>query len=146
MLQDSVAATMLDHEQVQQRLHASMQAWVASVFSAAADGDLLPLVTQQKRIGEVHARIDIPMHVVLRGARALKDRMYALLQAQPQDGAVALVCSVIDLTMEIMGQAYARLPGPPVPGQGGLPAFRAGAERLHRARAPPRQPAVGKTS
>ena len=85
MLQDSVAATMLDHEQVQQRLHASMQAWVASVFSAAADGDLLPLVTQQKRIGEVHARIDIPMHVVLRGARALKDRMYALLQAQPQD-------------------------------------------------------------
>lgn len=107
MLQDSVAATMLDHEQVQQRLHASMQAWVASVFSAAADGDLLPLVTQQKRIGEVHARIDIPMHVVLRGARALKDRMYALLQAQPQDGAVALVCSVIDLTMEIMGQAYA---------------------------------------
>ncbi|MBP7352206.1 MAG: GGDEF domain-containing protein [Comamonas sp.] len=107
MLQDSVAATMLDHAQVQQRLSASMQAWVASVFSAAADGDLLPLVAQQKRIGEVHARIDIPMHVVLRGARTLKDRMYALLQAQPQDGAVALVSSVIDLTMEIMGQAYA---------------------------------------
>ncbi|WP_291586438.1 GGDEF domain-containing protein [Comamonas sp. UBA7528] len=107
MLQDSVAATMLDHAQVQQRLSASMQAWVASVFSAAAEGDLLPLVAQQKRIGEVHARIDIPMHVVLRGARTLKDRMYALLQAQPQDGAVALVSSVIDLTMEIMGQAYA---------------------------------------
>lgn len=107
MLQDSVAATMLDHAQVQQRLSASMQAWVASVFSAAAEGDLLPLVAQQKRIGEVHARIDIPMHVVLRGARTLKDRMYALLQARPQDGAVALVSSVIDLTMEIMGQAYA---------------------------------------
>ena len=107
MLQDSVAATMLDHAQVQQRLHASMQAWVASVFSAGADSDLLPLVAQQKRIGEIHARIDIPMHVVLRGARALKDRMYALLQPHPQDGAAELLASVVDLTMEIMGQAYA---------------------------------------
>ena len=107
MLQDQVAATLLDHAQVQQRLHASMQAWIASVFGATPDADLLPLVAQQKRIGEVHARINIPMHVVLRGARALKERMYALLQPAPQSGAAALISSVMDLTMEIMGQAYA---------------------------------------
>lgn len=108
MLQDSVAAPLLDHAQVQQRLHASMRAWVASVFSATADTDLLPLVAQQKRIGEVHARIHIPMHLVLRGARALKDRMYALLTPQPCDGAAVMISRVMDLTMEIMGQAYAR--------------------------------------
>lgn len=108
MLQDSVAVEMLDHAQVQQRLHASMRAWVASVFSAMPDSDLLPLVQQQKRIGEIHARINIPMHVVLRGARALKNRMLALLPTQPHEGAALLVSNVMDLTMEIMGQAYAK--------------------------------------
>lgn len=106
MLQDSVAAQLLDHAQVQQRLGASMQAWIASVFHATPEMDLQPLVAQQKRIGEVHARIDVPMHVVLRGARALKDRMHALLTT-PQPGAVRLIFRVMDLTMEIMGQAYA---------------------------------------
>lgn len=107
MLQDDVAAALLDHTQVQQRLQASMRAWVASVFSATVQTDLLPLVAQQKRIGEIHARINIPMHVVLRGARAIKNRMYGLLQPHPVDGAVALISNVMDLTMEVMGQAYA---------------------------------------
>ena len=106
MLQDSVAAQLLDHAQVQQRLGASMQAWVVGVFRATPEMDLLPLVAQQKRIGEVHARIDVPMHVVLRGARALKDRMHAL-QPHLVPGAAWLIFRVVDLTMEIMGQAYA---------------------------------------
>lgn len=108
MLQDSVAAPLLDHEQVQRRLSASMQTWIAGVFQATPDADLLPLVSQQKRIGDVHARINIPMHVVLRGARALKDRMYTLLQPVAQPGAERLISLVMDLTMEIMGQAYAK--------------------------------------
>lgn len=108
MLQDSVVAPLLDHEQVQRRLNASMQAWIARVFQATPEQDLLPLVAQQKHIGDVHARISIPMHVVLRGARALKDRMYALLQPAPESGAERLISRVMDLTMEIMGQAYAR--------------------------------------
>lgn len=77
------------------------------MFSVTPTDDLLPLVLQQKRIGEVHARINIPVHVVLRGARALKSRMYDLLQPAPAEGAASLISTVIDLTMEIMGQAYA---------------------------------------
>lgn len=112
MMQDKVASTYLSHEQVQTRLSASMQAWVTGVFAQEPGDDLMPLVAQQNKIGEIHARIDVPVNLVLRGARNLKEKMHALLQDEAAlDGvqrseAGQLVTQVIDLTMEIMSQAY----------------------------------------
>lgn len=112
MMQDKVASSYLSHEQVQTRLSASMQAWVVRVFAPAPDDDLMPLVAQQNKIGEVHARIDVPVNLVLRGARNLKEKMHALLRdeaaldAAQRAVAGQLVTQVIDLTMEIMSQAY----------------------------------------
>lgn len=113
MMQNPAASRFLSHDEVHNRLHKSMQAWLLSVFSVGPDDALLPLVVQQTKIGEVHARIDLPIHLVLRGARTMKEKMHALLQddavldAQQCSEAGQFVAQVIDLAMEIMSQAYA---------------------------------------
>lgn len=111
LLSDAAASQLVSHEQVQVRLHASMMRWITDVFADPEDIAPQALVERQIRIGEVHARIDVPVHLVLRGARSLKQGFYALLDAEDEsrnDGAaVQLVTQTIDLAMEIMSQTYA---------------------------------------
>ena len=112
MLANPRAAQFLSNEAVQDRLGSSMQRWVAGLFAPQSDEDVLRLVAEQRKIGEVHARIDIPVHLVLRGARALKDHFIGLLYQveeladEVRYAAIRLTCDTIDLAMEIMGQAY----------------------------------------
>lgn len=113
MLDDAAASHFLTHEQVKQRLNPSMQRWIVGLFSARDAESVLPMIAQQVRIGEVHARIDVPMHLVLRGARALKTRLAQLVHAgvAANDDRAAqltrLAFDLIDMAMEIMSQAYA---------------------------------------
>jgi diguanylate cyclase len=112
MLQDAVASRLLSHDQVKQRLHASMMRWVCGVFGAADEAAVHSCVAQQMHVGAVHARIDVPVHLVLRGARCLKAHFLAVLEQQvqlsaPQSrSALRLVVSVMGLCMEAMSQAY----------------------------------------
>ncbi|MFC2973362.1 diguanylate cyclase [Azotobacter bryophylli] len=112
MLEDHDAREFLSHDQVKNRLEHSMREWIGSLFPESPDRErLLALIAQQKKIGEIHARINIPVHLVLRGARHLKNRYTALLHQQGLDdndrlGAIRLVTQVIDLAMEIMCGAY----------------------------------------
>lgn len=112
LLSNPSASTLISHDQVKTRLHRSMMRWVATTFAVTPEDDLGPLAAQQMHIGEVHARIDVPMHLVLGGARSLKEKFFNLLCADPQQDAttqqqaIRLVSVVIDLTMEIMGIAF----------------------------------------
>ncbi len=113
MLQDPVASRIISHDQVKTRLHGSMMNWLVQVFSAGAEADAQALVARQMQIGEVHARIDVPVHLVLQGARSLKREFYNLLENDPVLDAVGrfeaarLVACLIDMAMEIMSYAYA---------------------------------------
>ena len=112
MMEDAAAAQFLSHDQVQSRLHKSMQLWVAAVLAASPDEDLTALVARQIHIGEVHARIDLPVHLVLRGARCLKDALHDLLHGDCHHDAahIASACllaaQIMDHAMEVMSQAY----------------------------------------
>lgn len=109
MLKDETAAGMLSHEQVHTRLMASMRQWILQVLGAQPEDDLEALVAHQIKIGEVHARIDVPVHVVLRGARSLKEGLRAVLQQEAVAGqyqVMQLASTVIDHAMELMSQGY----------------------------------------
>ncbi|WP_159918072.1 GGDEF domain-containing protein [Pantoea sp. 18069] len=114
MLKDDAASALLTHEQVRVRLHQSMCQWVGEVFSTGTLEQLAQRVARQVKIGEVHARIDVPVHLVLRGARSLKRGLGTLLartlgeDAPLQLQAWAYGQAVIDIAMEIMSQAYSR--------------------------------------
>ncbi|MBP6020899.1 MAG: diguanylate cyclase [Burkholderiaceae bacterium] len=112
MLQDPVASQFLSHDQVKTRLHGSMQNWLSTIFAIGPQDDLQAVVALQIKVGEVHARIDLPVHVVLRGARGLKNRFHEVLNATSEledskrSQILQLSFSIIDLAIEIMSQAY----------------------------------------
>src|SRR5690554_2474585 len=106
MLDDNIASKFLTHEQVKVALHASMSKWVVSVFEPGLDYE--EMVHQQIHVGQIHARVGVPVHVVLRGARALKSRYAALVRAdgqlEPKDrmAVLSFIGVSIDFAMEIM--------------------------------------------
>lgn len=114
MLQDEEASRLISHDQVKTRLHSAMMQWIANLFAVKSGDDVQPLIEQQTRIGEGHARIDVPVHLVLRGAGQLKVAFVALLRQSPMLDAgqrleaLWLVSQAIDMAMQIMSQAYGK--------------------------------------
>ncbi|MEN1939601.1 diguanylate cyclase [Luteimonas sp. MJ174] len=112
MLDDPRAARYLDVDQVRERLKPSLQRWLAQLLSARAD-EVDALQATQEKIGHVHARIGIPVDLVGRGARMLKDDLHAGIRRQAVDGDMALdtiICAdgLVDIALESMTRAYSR--------------------------------------
>lgn len=110
MLEDPHASLFLSNDQVHQRLNPSMQRWLSAMF-AVEDVDFEALVVHQEKVGQVHARIDIPVNLVLNGARQLKQAIYQQINASFESplssGAASVyVSNHIDMAMEIMSHAY----------------------------------------
>lgn len=112
MMEDATAASFLSHEQVHNRLKPTLKIWLEEVFLLDPEADLEQVAQRQIKVGEVHARIDLPVYLVLRGASRIKDGIHNLMLHTALDGqerlaAAQLVMKVMDLAMEIMAQAYA---------------------------------------
>src|SRR5690606_8565367 len=112
LLADARAARFLTIEQVQQRLKPSLQRWLADLLSARV-GDIDALWATQEHVGHVHARIGIPVDLVGRGARVVKQELYARLRTLAPDADTALEATVtagalLDIALESMTSAYAR--------------------------------------
>lgn len=104
MLSDSDSSQYLTHDDVRTRLHGSMQNWIENLFSTAENPtSVIEAVDVQHHVGEVHARIGIPVHLVMRGARALKNQLGERLN---EPGARHYVAELIDVAIEIMSHAY----------------------------------------
>jgi len=109
MLEHPQAGQMLDHQLVNQRLHASMTRWCRSLFRT--DTPLTDLLAIQQRTGEVHARIGVPMSLVSNGARLLKRAICAHLSQtdlsrQELADAFAYVHERIDVAVDAMHTAF----------------------------------------
>lgn len=113
MLKHPAAQVYLSHDQVHERLHRSLRSWLVQLFSVDEHSDMQDQVKLQNQVGEVHARVGVPVHLVLRGARLLKGR-YArfLFESSDISSEQAWECfryvqNFIDLAMELMSHAYA---------------------------------------
>ncbi|QLF93555.1 diguanylate cyclase [Pseudomonas sp. ABC1] len=114
MLGDTHSASFLSHDQVKTRLSKSMQQWVVTVFTPLAQiNDLRTVIDLQRKIGEVHARIELPVSLVLRGSRVLKGRLRHLLTLRGLSDAlyreaICLGSDIIDLAIEIICFAFSQ--------------------------------------
>lgn len=105
MLAQNEASQYLDNQVVQERLSASMQHWIIDLFTLrSAQDDLKPLVERQVQIGEVHGRVDIPVHLVLRGGRVLKQTFSELFN--PALTEFQFFGRMVDIALEVMSIAY----------------------------------------
>ncbi|ADV26862.1 diguanylate cyclase [Pseudoxanthomonas suwonensis 11-1] len=112
MLQDPRANRFLDPGQVQARLKPSMQRWLHQLVQADAAA-VEALHQLQEHVGQVHARIGIPVDLVGRGMRLLKERMHEGIASGAGSHAEALAASLqldglFDLALESMTRAYTR--------------------------------------
>ena len=113
MLADGQASVFLSSQQVHERLHASLQKWLLDVLTSTGPQAIEGLIAAQRVIGDVHARLGIPVTLVARGARRLKLRLLERLGGDGPDGrdrqtAMLYVSQVLDLSMEAMTASYSR--------------------------------------
>jgi len=107
LLDDPEAQTFLHHSIVQERLSPSLRNWLIDLFAPEQDVEGEAFIARQTKIGEVHARIKIPMHLVMAGAAVLKARLADDLAADPAAfDLLRLVDRRIDHALRLMSQSY----------------------------------------
>lgn len=111
LLQNEEAQIFLNHSVVHSRLSASLNEWLNELFGTDDIRASKTLQDRQKIIGEVHARIKVPIHLVMEGAMAIKSRCSYIvsdLGADQQSAieAIRLINDRIDTAILLMSQAY----------------------------------------
>lgn len=110
MLADKEAKSFLDHDLVSRRLGLSMQNWMRSLFSLQQQ-EAAAIYQHQSQIGEMHVRIQIPIALMMRGARLLKQAIAELLVGSRLDRlglvqATRFVSEVMELGMSAITDSY----------------------------------------
>ena len=111
MLREEDANKFLSHEMVEERLAASLRQWLNEVLLGGDAADIRKLMERQLHVGNVHARIGIPAHLVAAGARLIKDEMAGHIAASTATWDIRMqafryASNVIDLAIELMIAAY----------------------------------------
>lgn len=104
------AQAFLNSSLVEQRLKASLVNWVKDLFLEDAT-HRERFKQQQRKIGEVHARIKLPLRLVMFGASVLKLRLAELVletEIDRSDTAMALmrIDYIVDEAIATMSEAY----------------------------------------
>lgn len=111
MLGDPESAPYLEAATVQQRLKPSMTSWVEQLLCSEDSVALIQFIAMQRHVGEVHARAQIPVNLVLRGMQWLKQSINRHLQKSSlqRDELVSAVLHVhhlFDIAFEEMSASY----------------------------------------
>lgn len=111
LLKDEEAGVFLSHSIVHSRLSASLLKWLIALLGDEDIRNSAGLREQQKTIGEVHARIKVPIHLVMQGAIALKSELAKNIVGQGVEPSVAMRAAQlanvrIDVAIMLMSQVY----------------------------------------
>ncbi|HAT6803336.1 TPA: diguanylate cyclase [Citrobacter freundii] len=110
VLADPEAEVFLSNEQVEKQLKLALERWIEKVLSCSPE-QVEHMITAQQHVGEVHARIGIPVQLVEMGARTLKKLIFShikTLDCSPTDKVelCQFIIVSIDLAMEIMSRVF----------------------------------------
>lgn len=111
MMQDTQAAVFLSAQVVQDRLKPGMQQWLCAVLCSADLPAIQRVMAAQRHVGAVHARGDIPVFLVARGFRVIKQALFERLQASGLAPSALMACTLyanrlIDMAFEEMSEAF----------------------------------------
>ena len=101
----------LDNELVDRRLRPSMAGWLTELFAPRSDEDVAAFVARQRLVGNVHARVNIPMHLVNYGMRVIKREFYRRLVVAEADrerlaDMLWLTNDLLDQSAELINESY----------------------------------------
>ncbi|MBJ6135497.1 GGDEF domain-containing protein [Ochrobactrum sp. Q0168] len=112
LMQNREAAAFLSQTIVHDRLQHSLRDWLVHLL-VSRPTDVAAFVQEQRKIGEVHARIQVPIHVVMQGARLLKNEIIrqlknSVLERNALARLIVHVSNAVDIAIEIMSQAFVK--------------------------------------
>lgn len=110
LLTQDEAKAFLSSTLVEERLKASLARWVTDLF-VPGEEHTEAFRQHQRKIGEVHARIKLPLRLVIYGATVLKTRMAELIMQRDLGridtvSAIMQVDFLMDEAIAIMSEAY----------------------------------------
>ena len=113
MLGDPEAAPYLGPKTVETRLMPGMMRWMEGLFCCDTQEALSAAIAMQRHVGEVHARAEIPVNLVARGMRLLKQEINQRLLASHLERealveAVLHVDRLTDIAFEEMSAAFVK--------------------------------------
>ena len=85
LLTDPGTRTFLDHEQVNRVLRDALREWLLDALATTTPESDAQFQERQRRVGEVHSRINVPLGLVNRGMAILKQQCCLHLQAGDSD-------------------------------------------------------------
>lgn len=111
MMEDPAASPFLSVKAVEARLKPGMERWLERLFCHESVADLEVVLAMQRHVGAVHARAEIPVHLVARGMRLLKREIITRLlktKLSRDDliDAVLRTDRLIDVAFEEMSAAF----------------------------------------
>lgn len=111
LLDDNSARQFLDSDQVEGRLKGSLTEWLAEILSPKERYEMEYLLERQLQIGQVHARIDVPMPIVDNAMLMVKNSCFEILVESDMDRenlaeAIRLVNSILESSLSMINQAY----------------------------------------
>ena len=110
LLGDPRASAYLSNRKVQDHLKPALVRWIQALLDVDA-GSAERLLAMQRHIGDIHARIGIPMDLVIRGMGTLRRGLLTLAAARSPAPDIAIstisaICSAMDTALEAMTLAY----------------------------------------
>ncbi|WP_061490227.1 protoglobin domain-containing protein [Acetobacter malorum] len=104
------AAIFLSNQLVDTRLRSALGLWLENLFSTN-EWNAIVLVQAQQKIGEAHARIQVPIHIVLQGSRTLKQEINRKIDENLSSDEEILSCvlyasAMIDIAIEFMARVF----------------------------------------
>ncbi len=102
---------ILNEETVAARLTESLRKWLEDLFAAKTDADITALIERQRHVGRMHARINVPMHLVVEGVRVLRRELSARMQESSMDRnelvyGIVMINELLDHVMSLMNDSY----------------------------------------
>jgi diguanylate cyclase len=77
---DPEANRFLSHKLVSERLSLSLRQWLIDLYVGRSEPDIATFTERRKLIGDVHARMRIPIHLVMQAANLLKVGIFQRLR------------------------------------------------------------------
>ncbi len=111
MLLNPNTAMFLDHQKVHKHLHASMSKWLSDLFKLKDIDGIKEFQQRQFQIGQVHARIDIPVILISQGLfimrRELKNRLASAgMSLENLLRSLDIVHTLLDFSAVLMNESY----------------------------------------
>lgn len=108
---DDSAKKFLDSEMVEKRLKAELKRWMEFTLSPKSGCEADKVVDLQRHVGEVHARIDVPMSIVDSAMLMVKNGCFRTLLESIEErnavyDAVLLVNSILESSLSVINEAF----------------------------------------